>query len=128
VRGEVCEIRRFQYPVVGELSLAFESMELQAGQGQTPIACTAEPGSRSRDVLNCSRAGPATVDQRRPRSMDYERQWLVDMLRHLGRAQAAADAAREMPERFSSEELEDFAKRHGIQSRDELIDLMGGSP
>jgi hypothetical protein len=60
--------------------------------------------------------------------MDYERQWLVDMLRHLGRAQAAADAAREMPERFSSEELEDFAKRHGIQSRDELIDLMGGSP
>jgi hypothetical protein len=60
--------------------------------------------------------------------MDYERQWLIDILRKLGRQQAAADAAREMPERFSSKELEDFAKRHGIQSRDELTDLMGGSP
>jgi hypothetical protein len=60
--------------------------------------------------------------------MDYERQWLIDMLRHLGRGQAADDATREMPERFSREELEDFAARHGIQSRDELIDLMGGSP
>jgi hypothetical protein len=60
--------------------------------------------------------------------MDYERQSLVAMLRQLGREQAADDAAREMPERFSSEELRDFAKRHGIQSRDELIDLMGGSP
>ncbi len=60
--------------------------------------------------------------------MDYERQWLIDMLRHLGRGRAAADAAQEMPERFSREALEDFARRHGIQSRDELIDLMGGSP
>jgi hypothetical protein len=60
--------------------------------------------------------------------MDYERQGLIDMLRHLGRGQAAADAAREMPERFSRKELEDFAERHGIQSRDELIDLIGGSP
>jgi hypothetical protein len=30
--------------------------------------------------------------------MDYERQWLIDILRKLGREQAAADAAREMPE------------------------------
>ena len=60
--------------------------------------------------------------------MDYERQSLVDMLRQLGQGQAAEDAAREMPERFSSKQLEDFAKRHGIQSRDELTDLMGGSP
>jgi hypothetical protein len=60
--------------------------------------------------------------------MDYERQGLIDMLRRLGRGQAAEDAAREMPERFSREQLEDFAERHGIQSRDELTDLMGGSP
>jgi hypothetical protein len=60
--------------------------------------------------------------------MDYERQSLIDMLRQLGRADAAADAARELPERVSSQELVDFAKRHGIQSRDELTDLMGGSP
>jgi len=60
--------------------------------------------------------------------MDYERQWLIDVLRKLGREQAAADAARGMPERFSRQELQDFAERHGIQSQDELTDLMGGSP
>jgi hypothetical protein len=59
---------------------------------------------------------------------DYERQWLVDMLRRTGRREAADEAAREMPERFSREQLEDFASRHGIASRDELINLMGGSP
>jgi hypothetical protein len=60
--------------------------------------------------------------------MDYGRQGIVDMLRQLGRGPAADDAERELPERVSSEDLEDFAKRHGIQSRDELTDLMGGSP
>ena len=60
--------------------------------------------------------------------MDYERQGLIDMLRRLGRAQAADDAAHELPERISRQELQDFAERHGIQSRDELTDLMGGSP
>jgi hypothetical protein len=60
--------------------------------------------------------------------MDNDRQSLVDMLRHLGRSQAADDAAREMPERFSRKQLDDFARRHGIVSRDELTDLIGGSP
>ena len=66
--------------------------------------------------------------RRRPRPMDNERQSLVDMLRRLGRGQAADEAAREMPERFSRKQLDDFARRHGILSRDELTDLMGGSP
>jgi hypothetical protein len=60
--------------------------------------------------------------------MDYERQALVDMLRRLGRGQAADDAAQELPERVSRQELQHFAERHGFQSRDELTDLMGGSP
>jgi hypothetical protein len=60
--------------------------------------------------------------------MDYERQELIAMLRHVGRADAADDAARELPERFSRQELEHFAGRHGIKSLDELTDLMGGSP
>ena len=63
-----------------------------------------------------------------PSSTDYERQWLVGMLRRLGRGQAADEAAREMPERFSGEQLDDLARRYGIASRDELTDLMGGSP
>jgi hypothetical protein len=60
--------------------------------------------------------------------MEYERQWVIDMLRHVGRGQAADDAARELPERISTKELDEFARRHGIQSRDELINIMGGSP
>jgi hypothetical protein len=60
--------------------------------------------------------------------MEYERRWLVDMLRQIGQGQVAAEAEREMPDRFSRRELEDFAARHGIQSRDELINRMGGSP
>jgi transcriptional regulator with GAF, ATPase, and Fis domain len=60
--------------------------------------------------------------------MDYERQSIIDMLRRLGGKQAADAAARELPERFSRQELEEFAERHGISSRDELTDLMGGSP
>ena len=60
--------------------------------------------------------------------MDYERQGLIDMLRRLGRTEAADDAAHELPERISRRQIEDFAKRHGIQSQDELTDLMGGSP
>jgi hypothetical protein len=66
--------------------------------------------------------------RRRPRSTDYERQWVVDMLRHLGQGKAADDAARELPERVSRKELEKFAERHGLLSHDELISLMGGSP
>jgi hypothetical protein len=60
--------------------------------------------------------------------VDYQRQWLVDTPRRLGRGQAADEAEREMPESFSREQLDDFAGRHGIQSRGELINIMGGSP
>jgi hypothetical protein len=60
--------------------------------------------------------------------MDYERQWLVEMLRHPGQGEAADEAARELPERVSRKEIEEFAERHGLLSRDELINFMGGSP
>lgn len=60
--------------------------------------------------------------------MEYERQWLVDTLRRLGRKEAAEDAMRELPERITQQELEDFGSRHGIMSRDELVNIMGGSP
>jgi hypothetical protein len=60
--------------------------------------------------------------------MDYERQWLVDILRRLGRKEAADEAEREMPERISRQQLNDFARRHGFSSQEDLIDIMGGSP
>ena len=59
--------------------------------------------------------------------MAYTRQWLVDILRRLGYAQAADAALRELPEEFDLKELQEFGDRHGI-SRDEVTDAMGGSP
>lgn len=48
------------------------------------------------------------------------------MLRHLGYAQQADDALRELPEDFDQRQLREFGNRHGI-SLDELISQMGGS-
>jgi hypothetical protein len=59
--------------------------------------------------------------------MPYHRQWLVDMLRRVGYAQAADEAERVLPEQVSREEIEEFADRFGI-SRDEVMSRMGGSP
>jgi hypothetical protein len=59
--------------------------------------------------------------------MSQDRQWLIDMLRHLGYTQAAEDAARELPDPVPMEEVMKFANRYGI-SRDEVMGLMGGSP
>jgi len=59
--------------------------------------------------------------------MAHDRQWVVDTFRHLGYPEAAEQAAQELPDPVSLEEIQKFADRFGI-SRDELISQMGGSP
>ena len=59
--------------------------------------------------------------------MTESRQWVVDMLRRMGYAQEADEAARELPDPVDLEQLREFGDRHGI-SRDELNSRMGGSP
>lgn len=59
--------------------------------------------------------------------MAYDRQWVVTFLRRLGYTQAADDAARVLPDPVPTEELYDFADKHGI-ARDDLISKLGGSP
>ncbi|HEV2935573.1 MAG TPA: hypothetical protein VGY96_20790 [Streptosporangiaceae bacterium] len=59
--------------------------------------------------------------------MAYDRQWIIDTLRHLGYTRAADEAARELPAEVSLEELLRFGDQHGI-SRDDVISQMGGSP
>ena len=59
--------------------------------------------------------------------MSQDRQWVIDLLRRLGYTQAAEDAARELPDPVSLEEVMRFADRYGI-SRDEVMSQMGGSP
>jgi hypothetical protein len=59
--------------------------------------------------------------------MSQDRQWVIDLLRRLGYPQAAEEAARELPDPVSIEEIRRFGDRHGI-SRDELMSQLGGSP
>jgi hypothetical protein len=59
--------------------------------------------------------------------MAQSKQWVINLLRNMGYAQEADDAARELPDPVEFEQLLEFGNRHGI-SRDELNSRMGGSP
>jgi hypothetical protein len=57
-------VKRFHHPVVGELTLDFESLDLPGDPGQKLLVYSAEPGSRSQEALDllASWAGtPAVV-------------------------------------------------------------------
>jgi len=55
--------KQFHHPVVGDLTLTFETMELSADSGLTMFAFTAEPGSKSEEALNLLASWTATVDE-----------------------------------------------------------------
>jgi transcriptional regulator with XRE-family HTH domain len=55
--------KRFQHPVVGDLTLTFEMAELAADPGLNLLIFTAEPGSRSHEALNLLGSWAATVEQ-----------------------------------------------------------------
>jgi transcriptional regulator with XRE-family HTH domain len=55
--------KRFHHPVVGELTLTFEMMELAAEPGLNLLTYTAEPGSKSDEALNLLGTWAATVEQ-----------------------------------------------------------------
>jgi hypothetical protein len=57
----------------------------------------------------------------------YSRQEIVDMLRRAGLSEAADEAMKELPDRVSLQEAEEWGVRHGV-TRDLLISQMGGSP
>jgi len=59
--------------------------------------------------------------------MAYDRQTVVQLLQALGYQEQADDAARELPDPVSMDDLIAFSDKHGI-SRDELTSRMGGSP
>jgi transcriptional regulator with XRE-family HTH domain len=54
--------KRFCHPVVGDLDLAFEALDLTA-DGLRITAYTAEPGTPSHDALNLLASWAATIDQ-----------------------------------------------------------------
>jgi MmyB-like transcription regulator ligand binding domain len=56
-------VKRLHHPVVGDLSLTFEALDLAADAGLRISAYTAEPGSPSADALNLLASWAVTLDQ-----------------------------------------------------------------
>jgi transcriptional regulator with XRE-family HTH domain len=63
VRSHQTGAKHFHHPVVGDLTLTFEMMQLSADPGLSLLAYSAEPGSRSQDALNLLASWTATLDQ-----------------------------------------------------------------
>ena len=64
--------KRFHHPVVGDLTLAFEMMELAGDPGLNLLTFTAEPGSTSDEALNLLGSWTATLDQAEPANVTDE--------------------------------------------------------
>lgn len=60
VRFHQTGIKKLRHPVVGELELSYDVMELPADGGLTMSVYTAEPGSRSEEALNLLASWSAT--------------------------------------------------------------------
>jgi transcriptional regulator with XRE-family HTH domain len=56
--------KRFNHPVVGELDLSYNRIELSADPGLTIVAYTAEPGSRSEEAFSLLASWAATEEAR----------------------------------------------------------------
>jgi transcriptional regulator with XRE-family HTH domain len=56
-------VKRLHHPLVGELTLTYEAMELAANPGLTIAVYTAEPGSKSEEALNLLASWTATLDE-----------------------------------------------------------------
>jgi transcriptional regulator with XRE-family HTH domain len=54
--------KNFHHPVVGDLDLVYDAMELPADPGLTLVAYSAEPGSASQDGLNLLASWAATLE------------------------------------------------------------------
>jgi transcriptional regulator with XRE-family HTH domain len=55
--------KQLHHPVVGDLELTYEALELPADPGLTMITYTAEPGSASQEALDFLASWAATLDQ-----------------------------------------------------------------
>lgn len=56
-------VKRLHHPVVGDLTLDFESLDLPADTGQTMLVYTAEPNSASHEALNLLASWAATPNE-----------------------------------------------------------------
>src|SRR5215469_14744938 len=63
VRFHRTGIKRFRHPVVGDLTLTYEGLDLAADEGLRISAYSAEPGTPSDDALKVLASWAATLDQ-----------------------------------------------------------------
>jgi transcriptional regulator with XRE-family HTH domain len=70
VRYHQTGIKRLHHPIVGDVELAYEVMELSADTGLRLTIFTAEPASRSEDALSILASWAATPDQLRDEHVD----------------------------------------------------------
>jgi transcriptional regulator with XRE-family HTH domain len=63
VRFHRTGVKRFRHPVVGDLTLTYEALDLAADAGLRISAYTAEPGTPSEDALKVLASWAATLDQ-----------------------------------------------------------------
>jgi hypothetical protein len=63
VRQHITGIKHFHHPVVGDLDLTYDRLDLAADPGLTLFAYTAEPGSRHADALSLLGSWAATDAQ-----------------------------------------------------------------
>jgi transcriptional regulator with XRE-family HTH domain len=71
VRFHNTGVKHFHHPIVGELSLNFNRLDIAADHGLTIFTYAAEPGSRSEDALKLLGSWAATLDPSEPaRSTD----------------------------------------------------------
>jgi hypothetical protein len=66
VRFHQTGTKRIHHPIVGDLTISYETMQLSADPGLTLAVYTAEPGSRSEEGLNLLASWAATVDETEP--------------------------------------------------------------
>jgi hypothetical protein len=63
VRFHATAIKQFHHPVVGDLDLSYNRLDLAADAGLAIFTYTAEPGSRSAEGLHLLASWAATPDQ-----------------------------------------------------------------
>jgi hypothetical protein len=56
-------VKRFHHPLVGDLTLPYEALELPADTGQTLLVYTPEPNSRAEEALNLLASWTSTPNQ-----------------------------------------------------------------
>jgi len=74
VRIHRAGVKHVRHPVVGDLELTFEMMELSADPGLSILTYSAEPGTRSEEALGLLASWAATIEQEeRTRATDEAR-------------------------------------------------------